>query len=421
MPSLREKYEDQFVENDWAYYLIHRVDLTKDTDTNLAILLDTKIKKDPLIKVSTYLKGSFEEKYPEATNNLTPKKPNITKNDLISQILSFVKLTLPNLCLKCQTEYNPYLQSDRSAMDVECFLCSIPAHRDCVKGDNIKTEEGIVFICHPCIQKKGKPDLVLVDDTEKPATAAESSDEFEKVERKKKRLSKKKRDSKHRHPEQSQQSESEEEGPKNSSSDSDSDNEKKMCSFFKQGTCRYGISGRSGGTCKFIHRKVCNPYRLYGDTKKGCRKKKCDYWHPPLCYKSVNSGECYKEKCRFWHLKGTYRIREDTDNQHTQSRDPGPDEVQDPYSANQRLQNVRYNQQNNKSADFLGQMRAQHSRDMLVMRQQQNVFMQHMTQQLQQVLLTINQGKPRQEQVNQAVYKPPQMFIPDQQAFPPIV
>ena len=88
----------------------------------------------------------------------------------------------------------------------------------------------------------------------------------------------------------------------------------KMCSFFKKGICRYGVSGTSGGTCPFIHRKVCRAYQLYGSSKrKGCKKDgNCEYWHPLLCYKSINTRECLDDKCRFWHLKGTVRLSEDT-------------------------------------------------------------------------------------------------------------
>ena len=40
------------------------------------------------------------------------------------------------------------------------------------------------------------------------------------------------------------------------------------------------------------------------------RGKKCIYFHPKLCYDSVNKKECYREKCNYFHLPKTTRIAE---------------------------------------------------------------------------------------------------------------
>ena len=74
MANQREVYNDQFVGNDWAHYLIRRVHASNSKDINLAIILDTKIKKDPLKNVVDFLKKNFTEKYPNAAEVFNAKK-----------------------------------------------------------------------------------------------------------------------------------------------------------------------------------------------------------------------------------------------------------------------------------------------------------------------------------------------------------
>ena len=165
-------------------------------------------------------------------------------------------------------------------------------------------------------------------------------------------------------------------------------------SSWVSGPMRYGVSGRSGGTCPFIHRKVCRAYQLYGsDKRKGCTKKEnCDYWHPPLCYNSVNTRECLNEKCRFWHLKGTVRSRE-TENNASQPEAP-------------------HNPQTTNQSDFLGQLKAQMSLELHnMMRQQQQQMMQQINQQFVQMMMRFNpQGQMYQAtQTNPQVQHNPQV------------
>ena len=109
---------------------------------------------------------------------------------------------------------------------------------------------------------------------------------------------------------------------------------------------------------------------------------------------------CLKEKCRFWHLKGTLRHKED----------------QRSYDENQIPEVKSYAGIANPSSSsdaFLGQMKAQINQDMIVLRQQQQAFMQQMNQQMQQLLVRVTQEPPRQVVMPQQ-YIQPQVHHPNQ-------
>lgn len=332
MVNLREEYNDQFVENDWAHYLIVRVDQTKNKDENLARLLNSGIKKTQLIATISYLKLNFAVKYHAATEVLTPKKAGMTKTDLFNQLLAFVKTTLSHLCLKCKVAYYPYTdnRSDGDDEGVKCFLCSLPAHNTCIKPPDINSEEGLVFLCQECLLHKGKSVIVADDLVPKPKTqqqpveeehtgyteteSSSSDEDSETVTPQDQRDRKKKKHSLENH---------------RASQDRDSQHrEKKLCKFFARGMCKHGISGMRGGQCKFDHPQMCKPYQQYGNRGRyGC-KGNCKLWHPKLCYNALDYGECFNERCKFWHIKGTIR-KSDQNNQQT----PHPQHQQIPQSS----------------------------------------------------------------------------------------
>ena len=55
-------YFDQFKENEWANFLFPRINLAKDRDENIATILNSNIRKNPLLDVVTLLKRKFIEK-----------------------------------------------------------------------------------------------------------------------------------------------------------------------------------------------------------------------------------------------------------------------------------------------------------------------------------------------------------------------
>lgn len=81
----------------------------------------------------------------------------------------------------------------------------------------------------------------------------------------------------------------------------------KTCSFYQKGNCRFGLSGKKNGTCKFAHPKPCQKLLKHGTHPSlGCNKgKKCEKYHPKMCFESLKSRKCDNNSCKFVHVKGT--------------------------------------------------------------------------------------------------------------------
>ena len=80
---------------------------------------------------------------------------------------------------------------------------------------------------------------------------------------------------------------------------SDYSSSKSRCSFYKRGTCKYGISGK--GFC-FAHPRMCKKFMNHGNSHLGC--KGCKKFHPKLCKKKM----CDKKDCTAgYHLKNKYK------------------------------------------------------------------------------------------------------------------
>merc|ERR1712105_327139 len=61
-----------------------------------------------------------------------------------------------------------------------------------------------------------------------------------------------------------------------------------ICSHFKKGCCRHGMSGKrpaeGKNSCDFSHPRICAKlFRNGVDPKKGCSSKGCAQFHPKLC------------------------------------------------------------------------------------------------------------------------------------------
>ena len=111
-----------------------------------------------------------------------------------------------------------------------------------------------------------------------------------------------------------------------------------ICSFYIKGTCRYGISGR---LCPKYHPKACKKLLQNGNkSPNGCNLgKNCDKHHPQMCYSSLRTRTCYNQDCKLVHVKGTKRIKQ-------QSNNPSQSPAHIP-----RLQDFRPNQQQNPTHD----------------------------------------------------------------------
>ena len=374
----RENYREQFADNDWARFLVAHYKINGSKEDNLKIINDSGIKRDRLKATITFLKNKFSDNYPKATEFLSPKKQNITKNELSLQLINFIKLTVPHNCSTCEIPYFPYIVDNYDKTEIRCFKCSLPAHAGCITDDEVHFNRGIVFICSHCVKEKvtnkkdtqpSRPNLTQKDDDltqsqhQHPQESSESSSDSDQhpPTKSQKKSKQKSSDSESENqppsrPRRKRKSKSESE-----SGDSDNSPKKEICRFFERGTCRYGLSGNNKGNCKFSHPPMCRKVLQHGTRGKlGC-KGKCDKFHPKLCYAALNTKECFKPACPFWHIKGTKR-----------SPDSDKKEESTPQETKEELQ----------SNPFLGSVQSQVTQ---ILQQQQEALKIQMMQFMQQM------------------------------------
>ena len=348
-----EPYNDLFKDNEWAYFLISRVDLSKETDLNISILLSTNIKKGPLLAVVTYLKNNFSETYPKAVEGLVFKQ-NDTKVKLAGLIIGFVRLTQPQLCLICDSDYFPFSDMDSTDMSPEvinCFICKMPSHTGCVDETNVSEKQGIVLLCHNCVQRKSvyvpkspvKNDSSSQDESSdassdnkesppkkkdkrkslkkkgspsKPVSSkSEASDDESKNEQKKRKsksLVTKKISSKSKSKSsESETSEDEQKKGKSKSLDTKKTSSKPKPETSESETSDSDDEIDSDEPNTKLKKDVICPLLIEGRCPHGITGKKCKYKHKRFCYKYCGFGDrknhpagCrFGEKCKFLHPK----------------------------------------------------------------------------------------------------------------------
>ena len=123
----------------------------------------------------------------------------------------------------------------------------------------------------------------------------------------------------------------------------------KVCSHYRNNTCRHGISGRG---CTFSHPKRCPKLMKHGTRNdKGCNLgKKCSDFHPKMCPMSIAKLECFDLECNLCHVKGTKRKR-DNPQQHTHHKDNGNNSTNNNTSNNSKNNNENNNMKNNINPD----------------------------------------------------------------------
>ena len=79
-----------------------------------------------------------------------------------------------------------------------------------------------------------------------------------------------------------------------------------ICRYYKNGTCRHGISGKG---CPHQHPKACKILIQHGNRgPRGCRNgNKCEDFHPKMCPQSLIARECLTLDCPLRHVAGTKR------------------------------------------------------------------------------------------------------------------
>ena len=366
---MADTYNNQFKENEWANFLIPKIDLSRDKDYSISNILSSNIKKAPLVAVVNFLLKNFSEKYPNAVKGLGVKQ-NTTKVELAGQIINFVQLSQPQFCLVCKIDYLPFSQSDSidGGSKVKCFVCKTPSHDTCVDETIISEDQGIVFLCNNCIQRKKAEDdvnksphntpskLPVQSDSSSGDPTSESSADESSVEsvitgsQKKKKKSRRSvqnppKTDKDKSPEKDAHS------PKKNDVEIDTSKPKKdkICALLLEGKCPHGISGKA---CEYKHKRYCHRYCSFGDHKKhraGCRfGEDCRYLHPKLCQNSVTMKACYNKSCTLTHLKFTKRKNESYKNHNN-----GPNQYNRPDTdrSHDRNYRSRYNQTDSKGDD----------------------------------------------------------------------
>lgn len=85
------------------------------------------------------------------------------------------------------------------------------------------------------------------------------------------------------------------------------DSKSKLCRFYRNNKCKYGISGKG---CAFHHAPPCPKILKHGlGGKSGCSVE-CDKFNPKMCRTSLARKECFRGNCTYKHLPNTLRKKE---------------------------------------------------------------------------------------------------------------
>ena len=78
-----------------------------------------------------------------------------------------------------------------------------------------------------------------------------------------------------------------------------------VCKFYRSAKCKYGRTGKTkdyrGNTCQYEHPPICQEFKKFEKTEKGCQEKECVKMHYNFC-KWYNYCKD-KENCKSYHPK----------------------------------------------------------------------------------------------------------------------
>ena len=92
--QILQKYYEQFKSNEWAYFLIPKIDPKSANDENVSTIINSNIKKSPLKSLILFLIKTFSKKYKQEVKCLV-LEPQTSKTEMAYQIVKFVGLTYP--------------------------------------------------------------------------------------------------------------------------------------------------------------------------------------------------------------------------------------------------------------------------------------------------------------------------------------
>ena len=277
--------------------VIGTYDTAKSVEFNIKILCST-FQRDALKDTVAFLKVLAPD-YPVQVSYINAKSRN--KDEYSRDIITFIDLLKPTLCLTCNTNYVP-TGDDHSVDHAKCFICKRPSHNTCYDKHHIQPDIGVFFVCSECISVKQANKLSECLQQQQ----SQSEDKNDKAEDKKEK------------PGDSSIVLEEE-----TSDGDDHANDQKVidCPLYKKRSCPHGLTGKreiNGQPCKYRHRRLCHFFAQSGPS--GCNyKNKCRFLHPPVCQNSLALQACFNKSCTEFHLKGTHRF---------------PRENRDPYKPN---------------------------------------------------------------------------------------
>lgn len=391
MVENRDGYNNQFKPNDIAFKLICTVESTTDRDGNLALLTSLGYRKPQLKDAVEYIENNFTEKYPKAVEKIVKKK-NITKIDYLNQILDFVVFSLPHTCLKCEGDYLPYVQDNGAEDDLKCFVCGLPAHKDCYKSEDVKLH--LVFLCQICLvaetvksDKRNQEEVKTREEKEDSASedSGEDSDEDTSDSSSDEKWSKKERKVRKRKDKSGKKKKRDE-----------------ICPLLMEGKCPHGISGIE---CEYKHKNICYKYCRFGTREMhrgGCRfGEECRFLHPTICQNSLTMQVCLSETCTNVHLQKTHRKPKESVGKQTSYRNPNI-QREDSYKGNyfnsykkeapRYEQKKPYEQNNSYNQSYRG-----NTRSFVEQQNNQEHFLSQIMERMQQQLLPQIQREIRKE------------------------
>ena len=262
-------------EDDGVKEIIQLFSPDETRSTNLKRFNARGVQKQALEATINFL-NSIKGNYPSATQRL--RETSVNKLDLARDIVEWLTELIPQTCPICSVIYTSAEFGDDENY-LSCFICNRKSHVECYKEHPTDVSIGIVYLCTSCTQQKASP--VAAKDEGSKETLEESDEK--------------------------KSGNSEEGGPKDEPTDDDKDN-KPICPKYKHGRCD------NYETCKltFNHPRRCRNMLSLGKCRFG---NSCRYFHPKICYKSMNDRKCTDLECRFFHLKYTKRYEESLDNQ----------------------------------------------------------------------------------------------------------
>ena len=165
-----------------------------------------------------------------------------------------------------------------------------------------------------------------------------------------------------------------------------------ICQDYIMKKCRYGKSGKNGGTCRRSHPKLCLKYLRFGNRDNGCSQaQNCRFHHPKLCWQFNKNRECKRINCAFYH--NTMRVQprnRSTMDTRTESRKSATSRTENTYRARYPVEDIDRNQRRDTDS------RVTENPQYFLSVQSQIQALTNQMQQFMQVLMLKEKGPDRQ-------------------------